>query len=395
MDYLFTFNAWVYYLGFVLCAFIAVIAHTLKDNYSIVRVGEFAQGHYKRAASAKIFTFIIIGYLVFWAAVRNGIADTHSYIVSYNLCDPDTSIMSMLKLADEKKGVLFDVYILILKKMGLGWEFFLASVAIFCGCCIYYGISKYSDNVVFSCFLFMASMNFYWLFNGIRQFIVVSLFFASFRMLAEKKLIRFLLFVFIMYYIHSTAIILIPIYFIVHMKNWSIGIYTCILTTMVIVLVFPDRVNEWIDNAFSEYRYLEAIENDDGVSIFRVLVALVTPTFAFIYRKPIEEYNNKYVNIMVNTSLITAGVYAVAFVSSGVFVGRLPIYTEVFNLILLPFIIDNIVPKRIKTLMYLCCIIGFFMFFHLQAKDGGIYYTTYLFDNMDLAKDLDMYKAYS
>ena len=113
----------------------------------------------------------------------------------------------------------------------------------------------------------------------------------------------------------------------------------------------------------------------------------MTPILAFFYRKEIREYNNPFVNTMVNLSLITAGVYAVANVTSGIFVGRLPIYTETFNVLLLPFIINRIVPKKIKPILYFCCIVGFFFFFHLQFKDSGVY-TTFLFDSMNYNKDL-------
>ena len=135
----------------------------------------------------------------------------------------------------DEKAPLFKAYQLILKKLGLNWHWYLGSIAVFSGLCIYYGVSKYSDDVALSCFLFIANIEFYWLFNGIRQFIVVAMFFAAFRMIAEKKLVKFLLFVFVMYFIHTTAIILIPIYFIANMKNWSVGIVSCILATMTAV----------------------------------------------------------------------------------------------------------------------------------------------------------------
>ena len=187
-----------------------------------------------------------------------------------------------------------------------------------------------------------------------------------------------------MYFIHSTAIILIPIYFIANMKNWGWGITSCILVTMAVVLLFPSKVNTWIDNAFTNYGYLEAVEGDDGANILRVVVALVPSILAFLYRKKIREYNNNFVNVMVNFSLITAGLYAIANVSSGIYIGRLPIYTETFNILLLPFIIHKIAPKKDKPILYFCCMLGYFLFFHLQARGGGIYYTTDLIGGMNL-----------
>lgn len=392
MEYLFTSNEWVYYSAILLCAFLAVVVYALQDKYSIAAIGPSAEEYQQRTRAVKALTFIMLGYVVFWAAVRNGIADTNAYISSYiaidsnaHLIDPFTENSNVY----DEKAPLFATYMLILKKMGLNWRWFIASVAIFSGICIYYGVSKYSDDVALSCFLFIADLEFMWLFNGIRQFIVVAMFFAAFRMIAEKKLIKFLLFVFVMYFIHATAIVLIPIYFIANMKNWSTGIISCVLATMAIVLLFPGRVNAWIDSAFSDYGYMELAENDDGVNIFRVAVALVPPTLAFLYRKEIKEYNNPFINVMVNFSLITAGLYAVAHVSSGILIGRLPIYTETFNILLLPFIIHRIVPKRVKPILYFCCIVGYLFYFHLQARDGGLYYSTDLFNDMDLYVEYD------
>ena len=387
MEYLITFNEWVYYSAIMLYAFIAVVVYALQDKYSIAAIGPSAGKHQQRTRAVKILTFIMIGYVVFWAAIRNGVVDTRQYIASYEALNPNKRFIDLFARTDgsfNEKAPLFSCYQLILKKLGLNWHWYIGSVAVFSGLCIYYGISKYSDDVALSCFLFIANFEFYWLFNGIRQFIVVAMFFAAFRLIAEKKLLKFLLLVFVMYFIHSTAIILIPIYFIANMKNWGAGIISCIFVTMAVVLLFPSRVNTWIDSAFTDYGYLEAVEGDDGVNILRVVVALVPVILAFFYRKEIREYNNPFINVMVNFSLITAGLYAVANVSSGIFIGRLPIYTETFNILLLPFIIHKIVSKEDKPILYFCCMVGYFLFFHLQAKNGGIYYTTDLIKGMDL-----------
>ena len=391
MAYLFTSNEWVYYSAILLCMFIAIILYALEGNRPAVMIGPYAQEYQQRTRAVKVLTFIMLGYIVFWAAIRNGVTDTRQYIISYNAIDPDTKILDVFKMKDgsfDDKAPLFKVYQLILRKLGLNWHWFLGSIAVFSGLCIYYGVSKYSDDVALSCFLFIADLEFYWLYNGIRQFIVVAMLFAAFRLIVEKKLLWFLLFVFVMYFIHTTAIVLIPIYFIANMKNWSVGIFSCILATITVVLLFPDKVNTWIDNAFTEYNYLEAVEGDDGVNILRVIVAMVPPSLAFIYRKEISEYDNPYISVLVNMSLITAGVYAVANVSSGIFIGRLPTYTETFNILLLPFIIQRVVPKRLKPVIYFCCVAGYMLYFHLQAKDGGLYYTTDLINGMDLGGEV-------
>ena len=395
MDFLFSSNSWVYYVAVFLCAFTAIIEFAVEDKYTIVGIGEIAEIQNRRKNIVKFIAFILIGYIVFWAAVRNGVADTRTYIQSYNLLKSDVGIFDSFIRNDDgslDKAPLFISYQILLKKLGFDWHFFLGSIAVFSGLCIYYGISKFSDNVSYSVFLFITSLEFYWLFNGIRQFVVAAMFFAAFRLVVEKKFIKFLLLVFVMYFIHSTAIILIPIYFIVNMKNWDIGISICIIVTMAIVLIFPGKVNVWIDDAFSDYDYLNAVQDDDGVNILRVAVSLVTPVLAYIYRKDIARYNNPYINVMVNFSLITAGLYAIGYVTSGIYVGRLSIYTELFNILLLPFIICRVSSKKIRPILIFCSIVGYLLFFYLQTKDVSKYYTTDLFDSMNMAKDINLFE---
>lgn len=395
MDFLFSSNSWVYYVAVFLCAFTAIIEFAVEDKYTIVGIGEIAEIQNRRKNIVKFIAFILIGYIVFWAAVRNGVADTRTYIQSYNLLKSDVGIFDSFIRNDDgslDKAPLFTSYQILLKKLGFDWHFFLGSIAVFSGLCIYYGISKFSDSVSYSVFLFITSFDFIWLFNGIRQFVVAAMFFAAFRLVVEKKFIKFLLLVFVMYFIHSTAIILIPIYFIANMKNWNFGILVCLLMTMALLLLLPNKINLWIDEAFSDYGYLAAVEDDDGVNILRVAVSLVTPVLAYIYRKDIARYNNPYINVMVNFSLITAGLYAIGYVTSGIYVGRLPIYTELFNILLLPFIICCVSSKKIRPILVFCSIVGYLLFFYLQTKDGSMYYTTDLFDSMNMAKDINLFE---
>lgn len=326
----------------------------------------------------------MIGYIVFWACIRNGVADTSEYIYGYEHLDINQSVFDVFKakLLNEEKAPLFKAFALLCAKAGFSYTVYLSIIAIISGICLIYGISNFSDDVTLSCFLFVASMDFFWLFNGIRQFLVACIFFACLRLIVEKKTVKFLIMVAILYLIHSSAIILIPIYFISNFKSWSLKIWVCIITVVALVILFPDQINNWLDDSFVEYGYAEATKNDDGVNFFRVLVAAVTPTIAFLFRPNVESYKNKYIEVMVNMSLITVGLYAVGVVTSGIFIGRLPIYTELFNMIILPFLIERVIPRSLKPIIWILCIGFFLLFFYLQTRN--IYYTTFLFDSMNL-----------
>ncbi len=367
-------NVWVYYSFLLIIAFFWLFS-VKSDDVTILN-----NDGYEKHRNLIITSFVLIGYITFWAAIRNGVADTSEYIYGYELLDPNRTILSVFKA--NEKAPLFAAYQLILKKLGFDYHFYLASIAIISGIYIAYGIGAYTENIYLSVFVFVASTNCMWMFNGIRQFLAVSIIFASTRLIAEKKLFKYLILILILYFIHNSCIIMIPIYFILNFKPWSWQICLCVFATMLIVFLVPQQFIELLDEGFAEYNILQQVEEDDGVNILRVLVAAVPPVLALMHKDIIDKYNNKYVNLWINASLITVGLYAVGVISSGVFVGRLPIYTEIYNVLLLPFLLKRIIPPKSQQTLYFACLAFFMLFFHLTIQNN--YYTTDLFDSMNL-----------
>ena len=373
-------NVWIYHASLIIVAIVAMIMYSQQqEEYSLV---DFGKGK-KRNRNIYAMTIFMIGYIVFWAAIRNAFVDTSAYILAYKNINASSSIISMWKREDGdflSKSPLYDTFQLLLKKMGFHWHVYLALVAIITGACIIYGIGKYTDDVAMSGFLFITSFNFIWMFNGIRQMLVVAVMFAALRLISEKKLIKFLMLVFIMYFIHKTCIIFVPIYFIANMKNWSYGIYACILITMIMTLAFPGRITGMLDSAFDEYNVAEEFANDDGTNIFRFLVAMVPPVIAYVYRKRLLEFENNEVKVLTNISLINAGLYAVSTVTSGIYMGRLPMYTEIFNIIFLPFLIKKAAKKEIQRTLFLGLVFFYLALYIYQVATSNLYYSTDLIE---------------
>ncbi|MBR2589947.1 MAG: EpsG family protein [Clostridia bacterium] len=374
-------NRWVYYLALILCGLCALIINQRNVNYSILD----DKSQKQRQKIVYILTFVMFAYITFWAAIRNGVADTAAYINNYKALSTDISIKELFfsdKDASGDKAPLFVLYQLVLKRLGFRWQFYLASIAIVSGFCIYKGISRYSDDVIISYYIFITGLYYTWLFNGMRQFLVAAILFANFKWVVEKKLWKVLLLVFVLYFVHKTAWTFIPVYFIANMKNWSYGIYACILATMAVVILFPNQFTALLDSSFEEYDVAEQFAEDDGVNILRFLVSMVTPVLAFVYKDKIAEFNSPDINVLVNMSLITGGLYAVGVVTSGIYMGRLPLYTDIFGLILFPFILKRVLPKQTKGPIFATSLIFYGVYFYLQTRDS--YYTTNWFASMDL-----------
>ena len=78
---MFEYNTWVYYLAILLCGFGALVLNANQVEYSLIDATS-GKG-VKRQKQVYLVAFLLMGYIVFWAAIRNGIVDTAEYIYGY------------------------------------------------------------------------------------------------------------------------------------------------------------------------------------------------------------------------------------------------------------------------------------------------------------------------
>lgn len=183
-----------------------------------------------------------------------------------------------------------------------------------------------------SFFLFVVSTDYMsWMFNGIRQFIAAAGFLACFGLLVKKKYVFLICIILLLSTIHASVLIMLPIIFIIQGKAWNRKTILFILAIGVMIL-FIDRFTPFLDNLLSETQYSDIVTNDlwlsdDGTSIFRILVYSVPAILSLIGKKYIDEANDPVINLCTNASACTMILYALSGVSSGIYIGRLPIYT--------------------------------------------------------------------
>ena len=270
---------------------------------------------------------------ILWAGFRSNFGDTPAYSRMYDLV-PSTIGQIPEYLADNSKDKGFSV-LLVLFKMVFGnskWIFFLI-VAIFQMTCLVVVYRKYSEDLWTSIFLFIVSSDYLsWMHNGIRQFIAATAIFACFGLIIKKKYVPAICVILLVSTIHASALIMIPVIFIVQgraLNSKSILIIAC----AVIGIIFVDQLTPILNDMLADTQYSDLVTNelwtnDNGTNIIRVLVYSMPAILSILGKKYIDEENDPVINICVNCSLITAGIYAVSAVSSGIYIGRLPIYTS-------------------------------------------------------------------
>lgn len=326
-----------------------------------------------------IFVAIItFGYIIFWAGIRSGVADTRAYIDMYNALPNNLSAIREFWISDNKAPGYNTLAIIFKCIVSDDYHYWLMFIAMVSGFSVMYTVWKYSENFFYSAFLFIVTINFTWMLNGIRQFVVVSILFALSNWIVERKTWRYIAVVLLLSTIHFTALIMIPIYFFVTEKLFGVKLMI-FLAALLLAIIFIEPFIDMMEIFLEDTMYggfSEQFIEDDGVNSIRVFVGMVPVTIAFVFRKRIAGMNDRFMNLCVNMSLISAGLYLLGVFTSGILFGRFPIYCEIYNIILLPLLFKKCFTKNSAILLYVLCALCFLAYYYLQMK--GSYYISEL-----------------
>lgn len=306
------------------------------------------------------YAIIAMGYVVFWAALRSGFADTAGYIFSFN--SVPTGIDSAFNALSKGGKSYAWGFCQILFKTFISSDFhwWLATIAIISGIPIMLTFRKRSVDYLFSVFLFITSTTFSWMFNGIRQFVVAAILFGFYFLLIERRRLLFICIVIICSWIHTSAIIMLPAAFFIDYKPFG-KIMSLFIILVLSSAFFVSPLMESMDTILEGTYYhdnLNQFAEDDGVHPLRVMFEAVPVLMAYIKRKQIAALNNGLINLCINMSIMSAGLYFIAMLTSGIMMGRLPIYFSLYNFILIPFLINYLYASH-KKLLYT----GFYIFY--------------------------------
>lgn len=322
-------------------------------------------------ASVAIITF---GYITFWAGMRNQFVDTAAYIRLFaELPDSWDSFMLELNESGSPGFLLFSYF--FKQVFGDNYHNWLMAIAIISSIPIVAIFRKRSDNYFYSVILFMLSTNFMWLQNGIRQFIAVTILFGSCHFLEKKKPILWVATIILLSTVHNSVFIALPMYWFVTSKPFGKRMMLFTVGLMGIAAMigpFMQASEEMFAGTAIEDKF-EVIAEDNGANPLRVVVALVPVALAYINRKKIEQMNDSFMDICINMSMVSAGIFFIATLTSGIMVGRFPMYFELYGWILLPNLFERCYGRN-KGLYYNLCTIGYLVWFYLMTRN--IYYSS-------------------
>ena len=168
----------------------------------------------------KLLIFISMFSLVMVSGLRNNIGDTYFYMHSYTLLEDQG--LSDIKFEGDFG---FNIFQLLLYQISDDPQLLIFTTALITNVLIVITLYKYSRMIELSLFVYIASGLYTVTMNGIRQSLAAAIIFAATKYILDGNFKKFLLVILLASTIHQTALIFIPIYFIVRRKAWTRDTY--------------------------------------------------------------------------------------------------------------------------------------------------------------------------
>lgn len=301
--------------------------------------------------------------LILIAGLRDHVGtDTVSYIYRFSLISNFEFIDMLMNDSPVEKA--FEVLLWLISRLTTNTNGMLVILATFSVIPVLKAFYLKSNNYVLSVFIFVTSMLYFNIYNGMRQMLAAVVIFYAFTILYEKNRVKFTLFLLLGMAMHSTSVLVIPILFLLKRikYNKQIVFFTVVLTMLVflfkspIVQLLSTSTIPILGDLASEYSDILILSNR-GASYLRYLVILLPVAFLIYLRKKITD---KDLDFYIHMGLF-ANVFLFLSMSDWLF-ARFSLYFELYLPLYIPLLIKSFKSAQSRQVLILSVVILYYLY---------------------------------
>lgn len=304
---------------------------------------------------SKLLIFGAMITLILVSGLRSNIGDTFNYINIYE--DNDFTWEYVISQKDMGFGILQ----MILKTISADPQIMIFTTALFTNLLIVIILATYSKRIELSLYVYITGGLFLVSMNGIRQALAAAIAFTATKYLIKGDFIKYSLIVVVASFIHQSALILLPIYFVVRFKPWSKATIALLLLSIIIVMGFG-KFSSLLFSAIEDTQYGGYDDFDEGgASSLRVVVMAAPLIIAYLGREKLKKLFPSS-DVIVNMTLLSV-VFMIVSTQSWIF-ARFTIYFGLYQLILISWIVELFKHRDQKFVYYgiLICYLAYYYY---------------------------------
>lgn len=296
--------------------------------------------------------------LVLVSGLRSNIGDTYFYKHAFEVSQFTWEYIL------SQKDIGFGILQMVLKNyVSEDPQVLLFTTALLTNTLIFLVLYKYSRMLELSLYVYIAGGLFLISMNGIRQLLAAAIIFTATKYLIDGNWVKYFAIVIIASFFHQSALILLPIYFLVRSKAWSKSTVVLIIFALIIVVGF-DQFTSFLFSAIEDTQYGHYKDfAEGGANILRVVVEMVPIIIAYLGRDKLREIFPDS-DVIVNMALLGL-VFMLISTQNWIF-ARFSIYFSLYQLILISWIV-RLFEKKDRKIIYLGIVSCYFLYYFYES----------------------------
>ncbi|WP_252513936.1 EpsG family protein [Acinetobacter lwoffii] len=257
---------------------------------------------------------------------------------------------------DVEVGYQYFEYLLLNFTHQYYWLFLITSFLI---CFCYLNIIKrFSHDYIFSIFLFITLGLYTFFFNGLRQGVAMAIFALSLPYLLERRFILYFLICIFASFVHTSALFMIPFYFLVNIR---IKLIYKIATVFLFSIISSRLIIQYFAESNKRYESYAEFSDESG-GLFVLIFYLILLIFIYMIKKLYNINDITFQKIFEFYALGIALLIPVAMLGTAASgPQRLLSYFTWVLLLILPYVFLKINNKIIKYIFSILMIVFFYL----------------------------------
>ncbi|PPA69239.1 EpsG family protein [Jeotgalibacillus proteolyticus] len=312
--------------------------------------------------SNKLLLMFAAVILILVSGLRSNIGDTFNYVNMYK----DNQFTWEYVTANKDMG--FGVLQMILQKISTDPQIMIFTAALITNALVVIVLFHYSRMIELSLFVYITGGFYLVSMNGIRQTLAAAIAFCATKFLINGNFPAYAAIIILASTLHQSALILLPIYFIVRVKPWSKATIGLILLSIAIVIGFEQFTSLLFttleDTQYADYKNFA----EGGANLVRAVVGAVPLILAYIGREKLRALFPQS-DVIVNMTLLSL-IFMIVSTQSWIF-ARFSLYFNLYQLILLSWIVKLFRDRDEKFVyfMILVCYLGYYYYESVVSLD--------------------------
>lgn len=332
-----------------------------------------------------IAVILPIVFFTVFVALRKTIGDTYFYMHSFNLMPDENPVRIEFFFT-----AMFSFFQNIIRNMTDDPQWLIAFAAVSSIPVPLIILYKYCPRFEMAIFMFVAFSYLGGAMNGMRQYMA-----ASFVLLATKYLfsmkksdfIKYAILILLAYCMHNSALIMLPIYFVVRRRAWQMSSLLIILGSIVGVIIFdailPTFLSALEQTSYSNYSEIGWFTNgqEGGSSLVRVVFIVYPLIIAYLHKDRLRMLGH-IGDILTNIVCIIAAIYIISMYN-WIF-SRLAIYLMIYFIIFTVWVVNYAVKPKDRTLFLMLTVFVYFLHSRMDSYTISMYESDYFFPGRKL-----------